>query len=42
MIYIVVYKEVKYALTLDSHHTKQSLQSLHPNIKGYFQEFKFK
>ncbi|CAI2162099.1 19719_t:CDS:10 [Funneliformis geosporum] len=33
MIYIVVYKEVKLALTLDSNHTKQSLQSLHPNIK---------
>ncbi|CAG8441424.1 6591_t:CDS:10 [Funneliformis caledonium] len=33
MIYIVVYKEVKLALTLDSNHTKQTLQSLHPNIK---------
>jgi hypothetical protein len=34
MIYIVVYKEVTYALTLDSHHTKFHLQSLHKNIKG--------
>ncbi|GBC05685.1 hypothetical protein RclHR1_06370012 [Rhizophagus clarus] len=33
MIYIVVYKEVKYSLTLDSFHTKRSLQELHKNIK---------
>ncbi|EXX61011.1 phospholipase D [Rhizophagus irregularis DAOM 197198w] len=33
MIYIVVYKEVKYSLTLDSYHTKKSLQELHENIK---------
>ncbi|CAG8658624.1 8960_t:CDS:2, partial [Paraglomus occultum] len=33
MIYIVVYKEVSYALTLDSHHTKFYLQGLHKNIK---------
>lgn len=36
MIYIVVYKEVKYSLTLDSYHTKKSLQELHENIKGIF------
>jgi len=33
-IYIVVYKEVSLALTLDSAHTKTWLQSLHPNIQG--------
>ncbi|RHZ82653.1 hypothetical protein Glove_106g15 [Diversispora epigaea] len=33
MIYIVVYKEVKLALTLDSRHTKTYLRNLHPNIK---------
>ncbi|CAG8464425.1 6353_t:CDS:10 [Acaulospora morrowiae] len=33
MIYIVVYKEVSLALTLDSHHTKFYLQDLHKNIK---------
>nr|CAG8445707.1 3808_t:CDS:10 [Entrophospora candida] len=32
MIYIVVYKEVKYALSMDSRHTKISLQQLHRNI----------
>ncbi|KAI9248403.1 hypothetical protein BY458DRAFT_560172 [Sporodiniella umbellata] len=32
MIYIVVYKEVELAMTLDSAHTKKSLQSLHENI----------
>ncbi|KAI8097388.1 uncharacterized protein BX664DRAFT_292887 [Halteromyces radiatus] len=32
MIYIVVYKEMSLALTIDSAHTKQWLQSLHPNI----------
>ncbi|SAM04497.1 hypothetical protein [Absidia glauca] len=31
-IYIVVYKEVKLALTLDSRHTKETLQALHENI----------
>ncbi|CAO3597157.1 unnamed protein product [Absidia cylindrospora] len=31
-IYIVVYKEVKLALTLDSKHTKETLQALHENI----------
>lgn len=34
MIYIVVYKEVSLALTLDSAHTKIWLQDLHPNIQG--------
>jgi len=34
MIYIVVYKEVSLALTLDSAHTKTWLQDLHPNIQG--------
>ncbi|POG77879.1 hypothetical protein GLOIN_2v1544371 [Rhizophagus irregularis DAOM 181602=DAOM 197198] len=33
MIYIVVYKEVRYALTLDSRHTKLSLEKLHRNIR---------
>ncbi|CEP13720.1 hypothetical protein [Parasitella parasitica] len=32
MIYIVVYKEVELALTLDSAHTKKALQDLHENI----------
>ncbi|KAG0206299.1 hypothetical protein BGX28_002245 [Mortierella sp. GBA30] len=32
-IYIVVYKEVSLALTLDSAHTKTWLQDLHPNIQ---------
>ncbi|KAF9418329.1 Phospholipase D1, partial [Entomortierella beljakovae] len=32
-IYIVVYKEVTLALTLDSAHTKIWLQDLHPNIQ---------
>ncbi|KAI8339947.1 hypothetical protein BC941DRAFT_511341 [Chlamydoabsidia padenii] len=32
MIYIVVYKEMSLALTIDSAHTKQWLQKLHPNI----------
>ncbi|KAG0171892.1 hypothetical protein DFQ28_003801 [Apophysomyces sp. BC1034] len=31
-IYIVVYKEVEMALTLDSAHTKHTLQALHENI----------
>ncbi|KAF9128068.1 hypothetical protein BGX30_014484 [Mortierella sp. GBA39] len=33
MIYIVVYKEISLALTLDSAHTKIWLQDLHPNIQ---------
>ncbi|KAF9424284.1 hypothetical protein BGZ94_008060 [Podila epigama] len=32
-IYVVVYKEVSLALTLDSSHTKKWLQDLHPNIQ---------
>ncbi|KAI9313552.1 hypothetical protein BX666DRAFT_1977704 [Dichotomocladium elegans] len=32
MIYITIYKEVEAALTINSAHTKQWLQSLHPNI----------
>ncbi|KAF9110098.1 hypothetical protein BGX27_006778 [Mortierella sp. AM989] len=32
-IYIVVYKEISLALTLDSAHTKIWLQDLHPNIQ---------
>jgi hypothetical protein len=36
MIYIIVYKEVKYSLALDSYHTKKSLQDLHKNIRGIF------
>ncbi|KAI8064502.1 hypothetical protein BC940DRAFT_305884 [Gongronella butleri] len=31
-IFIVVYKEVKQAMTLDSRYTKDALQSQHPNI----------
>ncbi|KAF9931197.1 hypothetical protein FBU30_010640 [Linnemannia zychae] len=33
MIYIVVYKEISLALTIDSAHTKIWLQDLHPNIQ---------
>ncbi|KAI9244178.1 hypothetical protein BDA99DRAFT_529337 [Phascolomyces articulosus] len=32
MVYIVVYKEMSLALTIDSAHTKKWLQGLHPNI----------
>ncbi|KAI9010942.1 hypothetical protein CLU79DRAFT_891017 [Phycomyces nitens] len=32
MIYVVVYKEMSLALTINSAHTKQWLQGLHPNI----------
>ncbi|KAI1315945.1 hypothetical protein EDD11_000195 [Mortierella claussenii] len=32
-IYIVVYKEISLALTLDSAHTKTWLQDMHPNIQ---------
>lgn len=32
-IYIVVYKELSLALSIDSYHTKVALESLHPNIK---------
>lgn len=34
MIYIIVYKEVEAALTIDSAHTKKWLQKMHPNILG--------
>jgi phospholipase D1/2 len=33
-IYIVIYKEMSVALTIDSVHTKTWLQGLHPNILG--------
>jgi hypothetical protein len=36
MIYIVVYKEMSLALTINSEHTKIWLQNLHPNIIGKF------
>jgi hypothetical protein len=39
MIYIVIYKEVKYSLALDSFHTKTTLQELHKNIRGSFRKF---
>ncbi|KAI8372984.1 uncharacterized protein BYT42DRAFT_54298 [Radiomyces spectabilis] len=32
MVYIIVYKEMSVALTINSAHTKQWLQNLHPNI----------
>ncbi|KAF9921945.1 hypothetical protein FBU30_007990 [Linnemannia zychae] len=32
-IYVVIYKEISLALTLDSAHTKTWLQDLHPNIQ---------
>ncbi|CAG8552345.1 5973_t:CDS:10, partial [Acaulospora colombiana] len=31
-VYVVLFKEVKQALTLDSEHSKEVLQTLHPNI----------
>lgn len=34
MIYVVVYKEMSLALTINSEHTKIWLQNLHPNIIG--------
>ncbi|KAG0046670.1 hypothetical protein BGZ83_008123, partial [Gryganskiella cystojenkinii] len=40
MIYIVVYKEVSLALTLDSAHTKIWLQKLHPNIQEWVSSLK--
>jgi hypothetical protein len=39
-IYIVVYKEMSLALTINSVHTKQWLQNLHPNIIGKLMEYK--
>jgi asparagine N-glycosylation enzyme membrane subunit Stt3 len=32
-IYVIVYKEVSLALTINSAHTKTTLKNLHPNIK---------
>ena len=32
-IYVLVYKEVELALTINSAYTKATLMSLHPNIK---------
>lgn len=32
-IYIVVYKELSLALSIDSYHTKVALEALHPNIR---------
>ncbi|KAF9956906.1 Phospholipase D1, partial [Modicella reniformis] len=32
-IYVVIYKEISLALTLDSAHTKNWLQNIHPNIQ---------
>ncbi|VBB73919.1 Putative protein of unknown function [Podospora comata] len=34
-VYVLVYKEVEAALTLNSAHTKNHLQGLHPNIKVF-------
>ena len=34
MVYIIVYKEVEAALTIDSAHTKKHLQKQHGNIIG--------
>jgi phosphatidylserine/phosphatidylglycerophosphate/cardiolipin synthase-like enzyme len=32
-IYVIIYKEVSYALGIDSYYTKSKLQALHPNIR---------
>lgn len=32
-VYVLIYKEVELALTLNSAYTKTTLMSLHPNIK---------
>ncbi|SPQ25196.1 43ab1b8c-7699-4c09-a344-cc17b2df94f7 [Thermothielavioides terrestris] len=34
-VYVIVYKEVPQALTLNSEHTKHALEALHPNIKVF-------
>ncbi|KAF7542350.1 hypothetical protein G7Z17_g11650 [Cylindrodendrum hubeiense] len=34
-VYVIVYKEVQAALTLDSEHTRRALEALHPNIKVF-------
>ena len=31
-VYVVVYKEVTQTMTMSSHHTKETLEALHPNI----------
>lgn len=31
-IYVIVYKEVTQTMSMSSHHTKQTLEALHPNI----------
>ena len=31
-IYVIVYKEVTQTMTMSSHHTKVTLEALHPNI----------
>lgn len=31
-VYVVVYKEVTQTMTMSSHHTKQTLDALHPNV----------
>ena len=35
-VYVLIYKEVELALTLNSAYTKATLMSLHPNIKVKF------
>jgi len=35
-VYVLIYKEVELALTLNSVYTKTALMSLHPNIKVKF------
>lgn len=34
-VYVIVYKEVQAALTLDSEHTRRALEALHPNVKVF-------
>ncbi|KAH7160840.1 putative phospholipase D [Dactylonectria macrodidyma] len=34
-VYVIVYKEVQAALTLDSAHTRTALEALHPNVKVF-------
>ena len=31
-IYVIVYKEVVQTMTMSSHHTKETLDALHPNV----------
>ena len=35
-VYVLIYKEVELALTLNSAYTKTTLMRLHPNIKVMF------